>query len=130
MLLAFTFVPVFFSLILAPVSTVAPCSYVAFVTSFNSISLVSQGHWEGLLIEAVNILYLAIYCGIFYLCGRLLFRVSEGFEKPAGKISFQLIVLLIVLSCSFLRVIQGSSFVNWTGAYNFWSGCARFLETH
>jgi hypothetical protein len=126
---AFTFVPVFFCYSPAPVSFVGPCCYVAFVTTSNYIHELSQGQWEGLAFAAINYLYVAFYVGIFYLSARLTYHTSEGFEKPAGKYSFQFLFLLILFSCSFLRVIQGSSFVNWTGAYDFWSACARFWET-
>ena len=129
-ILAFTFVPVWFSLVSAPVSFVGPCGYVAFVTLSNFLKMASQGHWQVLGLTAINLLDVALYTGVFYICARLMFHVSEEFEKVAGKISFQLLFLLMVFSCSFLKVIHGSSFVNLTGTYDFWTGCARFWESH
>jgi hypothetical protein len=129
MILALTFVHVFFSSFSWPVSFVGPCGYVAYVTLANSVEIVAQGHWEGLAIEAVNGFELAFYAGIFYLCARFTFRCSKGIPAPTIKLIFQFLVLSVVFSCSFLRVIQGSSFVNWTGAYDFWGGCARFWAT-
>ncbi len=128
--LAFTFVPVWFSLSSWPVSFVGPCGYVVFVSAANFWTMVSQGHWEGLGLPAINLLYVTLYMCVFYFCARLTFHVSEEFEKPAGKTSFQLLFLLIVFSCSFLKVIHGSSFVNLTGTYDFWTGFARFFESH
>jgi hypothetical protein len=127
---AFTFFPVVFSLILFPVSMVGPCSYVAFVTASNFFATVSQAGCFGLLIDGFNYLIIAVYCGLFYLCARLTFTLSNEFEKAAGKILFQIICLLIVFASSFLNVIHSDSFVNATGTYNFWTGCVRFLETN
>ena len=129
MILAFTFVPVIFSLIIFPVSLVGPCSYVAFIAIANSLVEVPKGEWAVLALDAVDVAYLALYCGIFYLFAGLTYRISNEFEKSAGKIILQILFLLAVFSCSFLRVIQGSTFVNWTGAYDFWGGCARFWQT-
>ena len=102
---------------------------MAFITLFNFLMEVTKGEWAGLALDAVKFVYVALYCGIFYLFAGLTYRISNEFEKSAGKILFQILFLLTVFSCSFLRVIQGSSFVNWTGAYDFWGGCARFWQT-
>jgi hypothetical protein len=129
MILAITFVPVIFSLFLLPVSMVSPCSYVVFVTSSNTVEAIFQGHWDAMALTAFNGAYLAFYCGLFYLCARFTFQISNEIAKPEGKVFFQVIILLALFSCSFLKVIQGSFFVNWTGAYGFWGGCLRFWQT-
>ena len=133
-ILAFIFVPVIFPL--GAVSMVGPCSYVAFVTlpkvvialfQSNSITIESES-----VITYIIAFYFAvlifIYCGLFYVCSRFTFRISQKSLGPSGPLFFQIVFLCIVLSCSFLNVIHSDSFVNSSGTYNFWTGAIRLFN--
>jgi hypothetical protein len=126
--MAFTFFPVFFSLILFPVSMVGPCSYLVFVTASNTAPGIADGKWLWLGIDGVAVVYLALYCGLFYLCARLTFCFSQKWPHPVGRTFLKIIFLLIIFSSSFLNVIHANSFANSTGTYDFWSGYVRFMK--
>lgn len=72
--------------------------------------------------------HLVAYLLLFYLAARGTFWLSMRSEARAIRLSVQVLVLLAVLSCSFLREITYSSIQGQGGTYTFWGAANRFFE--
>ena len=72
--------------------------------------------------------HLAAYLLIFYAAARFTFWLSGRFESRPVRVSIQIVVLLALFSCSFLRCITYSSLWGNGGTYTFWGAVSRFIE--
>jgi hypothetical protein len=116
--LAIIFVPLFFDFFFG--ALVAPCCYAIFALceSFSEPDL-------------LMLFYIVVYLGLFYVAARCTFWVSMLPTSRAAQIVIQSLFLLILFSCSFVRVIeQGPVQYGSSGTYDFWGACVRFLQTH
>jgi hypothetical protein len=119
-LLAVTFVPVLFFFITG--GLVAPCCYEAFTILEGKPGLVG-----------LRLLYLFLYLVLFYLLARISFSLSSLPANRTAQVGVQILFLLLLFSCSYLRIIHETTFEDKTfddsGMYNFWEACARFPES-
>ncbi len=81
--------------------------------------------WGGIIFGGV---YIALYLGLFYLFARVSFNLISRATNAKLRLALQILVLLAIFSCSFLRVIVNSGFRGNSGTYNFWTACVRYLE--
>ena len=72
--------------------------------------------------------HLAAYVLLFYAAARFTFCLSGRFESRTIRVSIQVVVLLALFSCSFLRCITYSSLAGSGGTYTFWGAVSRFVE--
>jgi hypothetical protein len=117
MVLAIMFVPVLFDYFWG--ALISPCCY-AILTIFSDQRIIAE----------LTAFYVAVYLGLFYLLARISFWSSNLFPNRTGKKAVQMLVLVLLFSCSFIRVIQEDVAApgdnEQTGTYNFWKACARY----
>ena len=73
-------------------------------------------------------IYSIIYTAIFYGCARLSFHALSFIRPKDLRLSFQILLLLGVLSCSFLRQLTYPSIQGQGGTYTFWEAIKRCTE--
>jgi hypothetical protein len=118
MLLSVLFIPVLLNMGLAML--IAPTCYLIF-----SLFTTTENFF-GMLFVLIHIF---VYCSAFYVAALITFWLSGGASWPrVVRITLQTMFLLAVFSCSFARVIEGSSFREGTGTYNFWGAVHRYFE--
>jgi ABC-type Fe3+-siderophore transport system permease subunit len=120
MVLAVMFVPVLVGFFLW--GLIAPCCYQALT--------ILEGK-PGL--SGLRIFSLIVYLGLFYLLARVSFWLSGSIANRTGQKVMQVLFLVLLFSCSFIRVIHESAAGGGTndnsGTYNFWEACARYPES-
>ena len=112
LLLSFLFIPVCFSYV--TVWVVASCFLqLMFLRSIHEWNL------AGLIFDAFGVVEMAVYCMLFIgLLKMSLLLTAKVSERR--KACIQLIVLLMIVSSSFVRVVQGNGLVESTAGLNFW----------
>ncbi|MDH4477305.1 MAG: hypothetical protein QE274_12600 [Verrucomicrobiaceae bacterium] len=118
---ATTFVPVLlnFGLVVYAV----PAAYIAlFVGGTLVRGKFAQAFW--------SFGHLAIYLLIYYAAARLVFWLSERTSSPVLQRTVQIVALLALFSCSFVRAITYSSIQGGGGTYTFWTAVSRYLDKH
>jgi hypothetical protein len=81
--------------------------------------------WGGIVFGGV---YFALYLALFYGVARVTFSLIAKVRKSKLHLALQIFVLLLVFSCSFLRVITNSGFRGNSGTYTFWTALSRYFE--
>ena len=74
--------------------------------------------------------HLAIYLLVFYAAARLVFWLSERTSSPVFRGAVQVVTLLALFSCSFVRAITYSSIQGDGGTYTFWTAVSRYVDKH
>jgi hypothetical protein len=115
LILAFLFVPVVFYFLLGYlVSPMCYCLFSAFEQSD---------------VRVLKLVYLTVYAGLFVAVAFSTYRLSMQPLLYSRRIAFQVACLLVLICCSFLRVIEeGDGLIEWyqSGTYNFWTACLRY----
>jgi hypothetical protein len=122
MILAVIFVPVLFYFFFG--ALVAPCCY-AVVQLFVGVD---PSGWR----QAIWLLgHVVIYFGLFYGAARFTFWASQLASGKRAQTAIQVVILLGLFACSFLRVIEESEMrYGMSGTYDFWGACIRYAQTH
>lgn len=116
---AATFVPVLLNF--GIVVYVVPTAYIAvFVGGTLGRGKFAQAFW--------SFGHLAIYLLVFYAAARLVFWLSERTSSPVLQRAVQVVALLALFSCSFVRAITYSSIQGGGGTYTFWTAIARYID--
>ena len=118
LVLATIFVPVDIYYLMG--NLIVPCCYLI-------LAGLLAGEWNmgGIIFGGI---YIAFYLGLFYLIARITFSLIGRVSIQKLRLALQILVLLAVFSCSFLRVIVDSGYRGNSGTYNFWSATNRYFE--
>jgi hypothetical protein len=81
--------------------------------------------WGGIVFGGV---YVALYLALFYLLARVTYGLIAKVKNAKPLLVYQILLLALVFSCSFLPVIVNSGFRGNSGTYNFWTACVRYFE--
>jgi hypothetical protein len=116
MVLAIMFVPVFLDFLM--LRMLVPCCGVIFWIFWKLSTGISNS--VDVTIDGISCVYLAFYGCVFYFAARMTFWLSEKIQTSRYRFIVQAIFLLTLFSCSFLRVINATSFFEGvSGTYNF-----------
>ena len=119
--LAATFVPVLLNF--GIVVYVVPAAYIALFVGGTLV--------RGKFVQAFwGFGHLAIYLLVFYAAARLVFWLSECTSSLVLRRAVQVVALLALFSCSFVRAITYSSIQGGGGTYTFWTAVSRYLDKH
>ena len=99
---------------------VVPCCYLIL-----GGLLAGLWDWGGIFFGSV---YVALYFALFYLLARVTYGLITRVKTAKLRLALQVSVLVLVFSCSFLRVITNTGFRGNSGTYNFWTASVRYLE--
>jgi hypothetical protein len=72
--------------------------------------------------------HLAVYLLVFYAAARVTLWLSTRPDSQTVRSTIQVIVLLALFSCSFLRAITYQSLAGRGGTYTFWGAASRYFE--
>lgn len=102
---------------------VVPAAYIALVVGGALVhGRLAQAFW--------SFGHLALYLLVFYAAARLVFWLSERTSSPGLRRAVQVVALLALFSCSFVRALTYSSIQGGGGTYTFWSAVSRYLDKH
>ena len=118
---AAVFVPVLFNF-----------GYVAYVvpSAWGVVATVAQLFHAKFVRSLWTLVHVICYALIFYAAARATHWLSFRPAARPARWTRQIIVLVALFSCSFLRVIHYDSIQGRGGTYTFWGACARSLERH
>ena len=114
MTLAFIFVPV-------------RAQYFMVGFTVPTIYIFIEGLFEFSFFSILSFIQVIIYAALFLGLAFLFYRLSMKCSKLKVRLFFQYSILLLLFSCSFLRVIGGYTMRGPTGTYNFWSAVLRII---
>jgi hypothetical protein len=113
--LAVLFVPVLFFFGFGALSS--PCCY--------AIYSILEGRTHGAP-SYIMVGYLVTYIGFFFLIATGIFWVTGLFANSQVRTAIQVVSLLALFACSFIKAIEESGGRDFeSGTYNFWTACAR-----
>ena len=114
-----SFVPVILHFGLSTYTVPAICIIYGFA------HMLFRGDW---ILSLWTLAHLALYLGVFYAFGRLVFWLSTFPASQSSRSTIQLVALLALFACSFIRVITYDSIAGVGGTYTFWGAVSRFAH--